>query len=103
GEGDTEIRVYDIRDLAEDYVRYYYRPNSPAHHAPAPPDSTLRYAAALKDYAQLVTARLGGWADMSELAGRLIINATPEEHARVAAALEQLRVAHAKDPTALLP
>jgi hypothetical protein len=108
GDRDEESRVYDIRDLAEDYVRYYYPPNDSSRGAPAPSDPAPPFHAAARAYARFLISGLGNPSgtspsDISELAGRLIINATPEEHARIDAALRQLRAAHAKDPKVLLP
>lgn len=91
GEPDSETRVYDIRDLTEDSARYFYPESVPSPGVASAPDLPERYATGLKVYAQSIMAQLGPEAGISELAGRLIINATPEEHARIATELQQLR------------
>lgn len=94
GDPYTEPRVYDIRDLAEEYARYYYPGYLPADRRSGQMPTTQAYSAALKDYSQMIMSRLttSGDMDMSEVAGRLIIIATREEHARIRDTLQQLHL-----------
>jgi hypothetical protein len=103
GDPEPEPRVYDIRDLAEDYARSSYPLTRPSPGRSPSLAEIEWYRAGLREYAKLLTTRVGGWMDMRELAGRLIINATPEDHTRIAAALNQLRAQVVKNPKALLP
>ncbi|HEY8751941.1 MAG TPA: hypothetical protein VIM11_28425 [Tepidisphaeraceae bacterium] len=100
---DLETRAYDVRDLMEDYVNYDVAPILNSLQSPEQRAMAQNYRPAINVFVKWLAnyaARNQNLYEVSECAGRLLITASPEEHAKISTALAALRTVP-KKPGAL--